>query len=386
MVAAGKFAVSLIQSWAEFNQHRDAWTKVWSTNPRAEIFTHFDWLAAIAQAYGDGLTPCCPIVTRAGEPVAILPVGVRHGVLNFLSSPRGDFNDLVFDSSEESSLSTSDLHADLEEVCRLALSALDHSNLKWHDGCLENVVEDSWLLNGLRSSGEAAAMKFPCRPFVAQHGVGPAARLTEESPDELKKKLCRKKTTKRRRNQLERLGNLVFVSRLPQDELPQASELFVKLHCERRRAAGDESFLEEQNGQRFLEAILQGPTQHAAKLSSLRLDGQDIALCLGLEVNGRYSYYAPTFDDEWSMYAAGDVLLSFMLEDAIDRGVEVFDFGLGDEAYKARFASETREVFKIHLFGSGVTPRLKRAALSLRESAKQNPRLYGAMKKVLNRG
>ena len=83
--------------------------------------------------------------------------------------------------------------------------------------------------------------------------------------------------------------------------------------------------------------------------------------------------------------AAGDVLLSFMLEDAIDRGVEVFDFGLGDEAYKARFASETREVFKIHLFGSGVTPRLKRAALSLRESAKQNPRLYGAVKKVLNR-
>jgi hypothetical protein len=26
---------------------------------------------------------------------------------------------------------------------------------------------------------------------------------------------------------------------------------------------------------------------------------------------------------------------------------EVFDFGLGDEAYKARFASETRQVFNI---------------------------------------
>ena len=382
MVAAGKFAVSMIQSWAEFDQHRDAWTNVWSVDSRSEIFTHFDWLSAIADAYGDGLTPCCPIVTRAGEPVAILPVGIRHGVLNFLSSPRGDFNDLIFDSSEGPSLSSTDI----EEVCRLALSALDESNLNWHEGCLENVVEDSWLLKGLLSSGEAATMNFPCRPFVAQHGVGPAARLTGESSEELKKKLCRKKTTKRRRNQLERLGNLEFVSRLPQDELLRASELFVKLHCQRRHAAGDESFLEDKNGQRFLEAILQGPTQHAAKLSSLRLDGQDIALCLGLEVDGRYSYYAPTFDDEWSKYAAGDVLLSFMLEDAIDRGVAVFDFGLGDEAYKARFASEAREVFKIHLFGSGVTPRLKRAALSLRESAKRNPQLYSAMKKVLNRG
>jgi CelD/BcsL family acetyltransferase involved in cellulose biosynthesis len=65
---------------------------------------------------------------------------------------------------------------------------------------------------------------------------------------------------------------------------------------------------------------------------------------------------------------------------------EVFDFGLGDEAYKARFASETRQVFNIHLFGSGMTPRLKRAALSLRETAKRNPRFYGAVKKVLNRG
>jgi hypothetical protein len=59
---------------------------------------------------------------------------------------------------------------------------------------------------------------------------------------------------------------------------------------------------------------------------------------------------------------------------------------LGDEAYKSRYASETREVFKVHLFGSGMTPRLKRVALSLQETAKQNPRLYGAVKRVLSRG
>jgi CelD/BcsL family acetyltransferase involved in cellulose biosynthesis len=381
MVAVGKFAVSLIQSWSEFDQHREDWSKVWAADPRAEIFTHFDWLCAIAEAYGDGLTPCCPVITRAGEPVAFLPVGVRNGGLNFLSSPRGDFNDLIFATNAESELG----NTDLDEVCRLALSALDDSSLRWHNACLENVVADSWLMTALSPSDAAANTSFPCRPFIAQHGVGPATRLTEESPDDLKKKLCRKKTTKRRRNQLERLGNLEFVARLDQNELAQARELFVKLHCERRRAAGDESFLEEENGQRFLAAILQGPTQHSAKLSTLRLNDQDIALCLGLEADGRYSYYAPTFDAEWSQYAAGDVLLSFMLEDAIDRGIEVFDFGLGDEAYKARFASETREVFKIHLFGSGVTPRLKRAALSLRETAKRNPRLYGAVKQLLNR-
>lgn len=381
MVAAGKFEVSLIRSWSDFDQHREEWSKVWAADPRAEIFTHFDWLAAIAEAYGDGLTPCCPVITCGGETVAVLPVGVRDGVLNFLSSPRGDFNDLIIAANTE----TSHNDADLDEVCRLALSALDDSSLNWHNACLENVVKDSWLLTALLPSETAANTGYPCRPFIAQHGVGPAARLTEGPTEELKKKLCRKKTTKRRRNQLKRLGNLDFVAKLDQSELPQARELFIQLHRERRLAAGDESFLEEENGQRFLEAILQGPTQHSAKLSVLRLDGQDIALCLGLEADGRYSYYAPTFDAEWSKYAAGDVLLSFMLEDAIDRGVEVFDFGLGDEAYKARFASETREVFKIHLFGAGMTPRLKRAALSLRESAKQNPRLYGAVKKVLNR-
>jgi CelD/BcsL family acetyltransferase involved in cellulose biosynthesis len=381
MVAAGKFAVSLIRSWSEFEQHRDEWSNVWTADPRAEIFTHFDWLAAIAHAYGDGLVPSCPVISNSGKPVAILPVGVRDGSLNFLSSPRGDFNDLIFAANADSAR----IADDLDEVCRLAFSSLDDQALTWQNACLENVVEDSWLLKALSSSDTAASTGFPCRPLIAQHGVGPAARLTEETPEALKKKLCRKKTTKRRRNQLARLGNLEFVGKLDQTDLPQATELFVKLHCERRLAAGDESFLEDENGKRFLEAILQGPAQHSAKLSALRLDGQDIALCLGLEADGRYSYYAPTFDAEWSKYAAGDVLLSFMLEDAIDRGVEVFDFGLGDEAYKARFASETREVFKIHLFGFGVKPRLKRAALSLRETAKQNPRLYGAMKKVLNR-
>lgn len=381
MVAAGKFEVSLIQSWSEFDQHREVWSKLWSADPRAEIFTHFDWLAPIAAANGEGLTPCCPVITRAGKPVAILPVGVRDGALNFLSSPRGDFNDLIYADDGKQSFDA----ADLEEVCRLALAAIDDSSLAWRNGCLENVVEDSWLLKAVETADKEATANLPCRPFVAQHGVGPAVRLTEGTPEELKKKLCRKKTTRRRRNQLERLGNLEFVSTIPQDELSQATKLFTRLHCERRRAAGDESFLEEESGQRFLEAILQGPTKHSVKLSALRLDGRDIALCLGLEAAGRYSYYAPTFDAEWSKYAAGDVLLSFMLEDAIDRRVEVFDFGLGDEAYKARFASETRQVFNIHLFGSGMTPRLKRAALSLRETAKRNPRFYRAMKKVLNR-
>ena len=381
MVAAGKYEVSLIQLWSDFDQHREVWTNVWSADPRAEIFTQFDWLAAIAQACSEDLTPCCPVITRASEPVAILPVGIRDGVLNFLSSPRGDFNDLIFADGKGSFDD-----ADLEEVCRLALSALDDSSLAWRNGCLDNVVEESWLLKAVKTADKEATTSFPCRPFAAQHGVGPAVRLTEDEPEKLKKKLCRKKTTRRRRNQLERLGNLEFVSALPQDELSQATKLFTRLHCERRHAAGDESFLEEESGQRFLEAILQGPTQHSVKLSALRLDGRDIALCLGLEADGRYSYYAPTFDAEWAKYAAGDVLLSFILEDAIDRGVEVFDFGLGDEAYKARFASETRQVFNIHLFGSGITPRLKRAALSLRETAKRNPPLYRAVKKVLNRG
>jgi len=382
MVAAGKFAVSLIRSWSDFDQHREEWSRVWAADPRAEIFTHFDWLAAFAQAYGEGLTPCCPVITHAGAPIAILPVGVRDGGLKFLGSPRGDFNDLIIAKDATSAF----VEADLDQICRLALSALDDSSLAWSNGCLENVIEDSWLLKAIKTTAPETAASFPCRPFIAQHGVGPAARLSEGTPEELKKKLCRKKTTKRRRNQLERLGNLEFVSALPQEELPEARERFIKLHRERRLAAGDESFLEDENGQRFLEAILQGPTQHSAKLSTLRLDGQDIALCLGLESDGRYSYYAPTFAAEWSKYAAGDVLLSFMLEDAIDRGVEVFDFGLGDEAYKARFASETRQVFNVHLFGSGMTPRLKRAAQSFRETAKRNPRLYGAMKKVLNRG
>jgi hypothetical protein len=147
MVAAGKFAVSLVQSWSEFDQHRDPWTKVWSADPHAELFTNFDWLAAIAQAYGEGLTPCCPVITRAGEPVAILPVGVRDGVLNFLSSPRGDFNDLIFAADGKRAFGD----ADLEEVCRLALSALDDSSLAWRNACLENVVEDAWLLKAVRN-------------------------------------------------------------------------------------------------------------------------------------------------------------------------------------------------------------------------------------------
>ncbi|MDA1161507.1 MAG: GNAT family N-acetyltransferase [Planctomycetota bacterium] len=381
MVAASQLEVSLIRSWSEFRRWRDGWMRIWAADTRAEIFTHFDWLTAISQSYSDDVTPCCPVVSHSGEAIAILPVGIRNGSLNFLGNPRSDFNDLIFAVDHEHPCNDSDLKA----VCRVALTALDNFSLNWQSGCLTNLVADSWLLTGLSNAVGPSSVTFPCRPLIAHHGVGPVVRLDGVSAEQLKQRLCRKKTTRRRRNQLERMGKLEFIPTLSQLELPHSREHFVKLHRERRKAVGDESFLEEASGQRFLEAILQGPSQHSARLSALRLDGQNIAMCVGLEAGGRYSYYAPTFDAEWSQYAPGDVLLSFIMEDAIDRGLSVFDFGLGDEAYKSRFATETREVFNAHLFESGVASGLKRAVLSLKESAKQNRQFYGAVKRMLSR-
>jgi CelD/BcsL family acetyltransferase involved in cellulose biosynthesis len=81
-------------------------------------------------------------------------------------------------------------------------------------------------------------------------------------------------------------------------------------------------------------------------LRFMRLDlkGKPIAFHLGFCYRDQFMWYKPTFDIEWARSSPGEVLLRQLLLAALDEGAKVFDFGLGDEAFKARFATQVDTV------------------------------------------
>lgn len=71
-----------------------------------------------------------------------------------------------------------------------------------------------------------------------------------------------------------------------------------------------------------------------AHISYLLLNGDIIAVHFGYLYKNRMYYLMPSYDQRYGAYSPGRVLAYYLLEECYRRGVEVFDFALGAEAYK----------------------------------------------------
>jgi CelD/BcsL family acetyltransferase involved in cellulose biosynthesis len=84
-------------------------------------------------------------------------------------------------------------------------------------------------------------------------------------------------------------------------------------------------------------------------MSFLQVDGQDAASYLSFDYNNRILLYNsgldPTIHGELSL---GIVLLVHIIQDAIERGREAFDFLRGNEEYKHRLGGIDTPVMQIH--------------------------------------
>ena len=77
------------------------------------------------------------------------------------------------------------------------------------------------------------------------------------------------------------------------------------------------------------------------------VDGEAAAAWYGWRLGDRYSYFNGGFDPNWNDVRPGFILMSAVIEAAFAEGAEWFDFLLGNEAYKARFADESRQVSEV---------------------------------------
>lgn len=81
-------------------------------------------------------------------------------------------------------------------------------------------------------------------------------------------------------------------------------------------------------------------------LSALMLDGKVLATHWGLIHRDRFYCYIPTYvHDEYARFSPGNNLLRRLLEWSIERGLRVFDFTIGDEAYKYHWCDRELRIF-----------------------------------------
>jgi CelD/BcsL family acetyltransferase involved in cellulose biosynthesis len=174
-----------------------------------------------------------------------------------------------------------------------------------------------------------------------QSSVLPYVPLTATWKDflETRSRNFRSQIGRKERN-LQRHHGLDF--RLANDpaQLPAAMETFFRLH--RARWNDDlrgSSLTSEKSRAHLADFAARALNRGWLRLWFLMADGREVAAWYGWRIGHRYCYFNAGWDPAWSHASVGLVLLAHTVRSAIEEGAQEYNLLLGDEAYKARFAT-----------------------------------------------
>jgi CelD/BcsL family acetyltransferase involved in cellulose biosynthesis len=136
-------------------------------------------------------------------------------------------------------------------------------------------------------------------------------------------------------------------------------ETLFRLHDARWGKRPDPSAIQAPETRRFHhEFALSAQRLGWLRLFLLEVDDEPVAAWYGWRLGDRYSYYQAGFDPGWSRYSVGFLMLAETVREAIAEGATEYDFLLGDEAFKARFATGERHGCRVLLAPRVSTARL----------------------------
>ncbi len=120
-------------------------------------------------------------------------------------------------------------------------------------------------------------------------------------------------------------------------------EEFVRLH---RRAGGRKGMFMTPPRHAFFSRLA---TQSGWRVDLLELDGVATACLFGWSDASGYYLYNSSFEPDLQSASPGLVLLTSMIEVAIDAGIKTFDFLKGEEGYKSRLGARSRQLYKVEV-------------------------------------
>jgi CelD/BcsL family acetyltransferase involved in cellulose biosynthesis len=264
------------------------------------------------------------VIDALNRPLALFPLGIerRLGVriLTFLDGGVSDYNaPVLFVGSREWDAEI------VRTVWRGLLKILPPFDIAVLEKIPEHVGD---LPNPL--------MHLAMRPYLT---CGYAANLSESWESFAATRLPHRQDSRRQRRRLSELGAIKFEVATTAEEYTTFLDAMIRQksrrYIETRRADGF-----ERPGYRafFAETTRRLYQDQLIHLSALKLDDTIIAAHWGYVVGARFYYLMPSYESgEFRRYSTGRILLEHLLEGCFAQGLEVFDFGIGNEEYKAEY-------------------------------------------------
>ena len=326
--------VRLCQNLQDPPLGKGAWNRLLLRSETRSIFLTWQWLTTWWECFGEGTTPFVFAVERDGELVGIAPLMVRrdNGIrwVEFLGMGSSDYCDIL--AAED----------DKQDVVRTVVDALLKRRDRWDRVRLRYIPSTSSTCRHL------SAVDLPPGWQKTQDVQAVCPALSIAASRAFAESCARKKSLVRHARYFERLAPLEFRHANDPDEILDRLPDFFEQHRDRRFMAGDHSLFEDPRHRRFYERMI--PTLLESgwlRFGVLRWRDEVLAYHLGFLFDGVFTWYKPTFNLDYARFSPGEVLLKCLLEDALTSEVQVFDFTVGDEPFKERFANVKNQVLQV---------------------------------------
>lgn len=322
-----------IHGWEALAGLADRWTELCARSAVNTVFQTFEWHESWWRCFGAGHDLLVLVARDGAEVRAIAPLMIsreRHGplrrrVLRFIGSSNhaSDYCDLIVDRAHP------------EAAWFLVRWIADHPD--WDRLELRNIQARSPHLRlweeALRGRAVGVRGGRLCE--------APARRLGDPQED---RDVLGKKSLRRHLNFFQRGGQITFRHVETAAEIAPLLEPFFQQHIERRALTEAQSLFLDPAQRAFYRDLVRTLLPRGwLRFAVVDFNGEPIAFHFGFEYGGSYVWYKPTFNVKYLKNSPGEVLLRFLLEYAIEQGLAEFDFTVGEEAFKYRFANETRE-------------------------------------------
>jgi CelD/BcsL family acetyltransferase involved in cellulose biosynthesis len=347
-----------IRDWSGVEPHAAAWNAL-AQSPDATVFQSFEWHAAWWSVFRDDYDLRVLLAWAGARLVAVAPWAVarKERELQFIGS--GDYaSDYCDFLAEPGSPDAVDAFARWMFANRRAWRRVDFRNLpsdSRHRQRLERRLREgsSWVL----SEVEADA---------------PTRILGDAAAD---REVLGKTSLKRHFRHFAKSGHLEFAHLSSEDEIAPLLDDFFRQHVERRSLArGRSQFLDPRQKLLYRELVRRLAPRGWLRLGVVRLDGEPIAFHFGFEYGSRFLWYKPAFSALHAKRSPGEVLLKFLLEYAIGRGLAEFDFTVGGEPFKYRFANRVRTNHRIRVYSLPAGYWMRRARRLAKRILRPRPR------------
>jgi CelD/BcsL family acetyltransferase involved in cellulose biosynthesis len=215
---------------------------------------------------------------------------------------------------------------------------------------------DFFAINGLKSNVTASNFKVTqseCAPFIKLNGMNSIEDFTGSLSQSLRGDINRQK------RRLERMGE-IRLHTFMKDETDEAMNILPRILSEHSRKWSQSykapEFHESLFGHCFNSGILH--------ISELFVAGNQISWHIGFLHKLRFYWYMPVYKPEYQQYSPGKIHLYMCVEEALRKGITVFDLLKGDEDYKRQWTKDSIALFDLRYNSKRIISSIRSALVS----------------------